>query len=403
MFDSDILDVAIGLIFVFLLLSLVVTALQEFVAAFLKLRAKNLRHGICNLLGDALGNGIAKEVFEHPLVNGLSKAGGLPTYIPSRMFMLALLESVNPSLPGKVNDLPSFIESIRQLKNEEMQKVLTGLLQDSGGNLETFKFNIEVWYNHAMDRVIGWYKRSTQYILLGLGFGLAVLLNADTVEIARTLNASPEKRAAILEKIKAFQDNPQTRALVAGATVSTSLNPSPASSASGTAAPAAVPAAALSPSTTLGSPVPVTTATPTPTATATASPVLDKESKELNAALVEAASHVTTQINTAEGTGLFGWKAAPKNFSCWLSKLGGIAITALAISLGAPFWFDILNKFMNVRAAGKAPEEDPKKPKEHPQATGPGGAKAAGKAPKEDPKKPKERPEALDPGDEKAG
>lgn len=49
-------------------------------------------------------------------------------------------------------------------------------------------------------------------------------------------------------------------------------------------------------------------------------------------------------------------------------------MTTLARSLGAPFWFDLLNKFMNISAAGKAPEEEPKKPKEVPRSQAPGGA-----------------------------
>jgi hypothetical protein len=51
----------------------------------------------------------------------------------------------------------------------------------------------------------------------------------------------------------------------------------------------------------------------------------------------------------------------------------GWLITAFAVSLGAPFWFDLLNKFVNVRASGKAPEEEPKSPKEVPVPKEPGG------------------------------
>ena len=41
----------------------------------------------------------------------------------------------------------------------------------------------------------------------------------------------------------------------------------------------------------------------------------------------------------------------------WLLKVGGLLITGLAVSLGAPFWFDTLNRFMNIRNAGRAPDE----------------------------------------------
>jgi hypothetical protein len=51
----------------------------------------------------------------------------------------------------------------------------------------------------------------------------------------------------------------------------------------------------------------------------------------------------------------------------------GWLITAFAVSLGAPFWFDLLNKFVNVRASGKPPEEKPKEPKEIPKPKEPGG------------------------------
>ena len=45
-------------------------------------------------------------------------------------------------------------------------------------------------------------------------------------------------------------------------------------------------------------------------------------------------------------------------------KLAGLLVTAGALSLGAPFWFDLLNKLVNLRAAGKkpkTPEEEKKK------------------------------------------
>ena len=51
----------------------------------------------------------------------------------------------------------------------------------------------------------------------------------------------------------------------------------------------------------------------------------------------------------------------------------GWLITAFAVSMGAPFWFDLLNKFVNIRASGKAPEEEPKAPKEVPAPKEAGG------------------------------
>jgi hypothetical protein len=61
----------------------------------------------------------------------------------------------------------------------------------------------------------------------------------------------------------------------------------------------------------------------------------------------------------------------------WPMLLGWL-ITASAMSLGAPFWFDILKRFVSIRSAGKAPEEAPLKPKEVPQPREPGDTTSAG-------------------------
>ena len=47
-------------------------------------------------------------------------------------------------------------------------------------------------------------------------------------------------------------------------------------------------------------------------------------------------------------------------------------LVALAASMGAPFWFDMLNKVISIRSAGKAPEESPKPPKDVPVPLEPG-------------------------------
>jgi len=54
------------------------------------------------------------------------------------------------------------------------------------------------------------------------------------------------------------------------------------------------------------------------------------------------------------------FRVAPKDaiFSA-LTILAGWVMTALAISFGAPFWFDLLNKFMVVRSTVKPHEKSP--------------------------------------------
>ena len=69
MFDHPIIDVGLGLIFFYVVISLVASAVQEWIASLFALRSKNLHAGVRNLIGDAY----AKKVYEHPLINNLSK------------------------------------------------------------------------------------------------------------------------------------------------------------------------------------------------------------------------------------------------------------------------------------------------------------------------------------------
>ncbi len=55
-----------------------------------------------------------------------------------------------------------------------------------------------------------------------------------------------------------------------------------------------------------------------------------------------------------------GWTAAPRGCE-WANKIIGLILTIFAISLGAPFWFDVLNKIVSIRSVGLSPEEKKEK------------------------------------------
>lgn len=103
MFDSTVLEVAIGIVFVYLLLSLICSAAKEGLESILNRRATYLERGIKELLADPSGTGLVKELYKHPLIDSLfrgtyeeakqTRVGSrLPSYIPPRNFALALLD-----------------------------------------------------------------------------------------------------------------------------------------------------------------------------------------------------------------------------------------------------------------------------------------------------------------------
>src|SRR5262249_35914651 len=110
MFGSTMLDVAIGLILIYSLLSLVNSAIKEGIESWVKKRAIDLERGIRELLRDPQGTGLANDFFNHPLIYGLYKGSykpsptnfftilfegsNLPSYIPPPAFASALLDLV---------------------------------------------------------------------------------------------------------------------------------------------------------------------------------------------------------------------------------------------------------------------------------------------------------------------
>ena len=99
MFGSSILEAAIAVLFVYLLLSLMCTALNEGIASLIQKRGKNLFEGIKNLLNDPTFTGLAQQVYNHGLIGGISqhaaepgKKTRLPSYVSSENFSLALLD-----------------------------------------------------------------------------------------------------------------------------------------------------------------------------------------------------------------------------------------------------------------------------------------------------------------------
>lgn len=121
MFNSNILDVAIGMIFIYLLLSLMCTAANEIIELMLKKRAIDLERGIRELLQPNTvsgSEGIVQKLYDHALINNLfggtyeeSRIGNrfrrifrtrLPSYIPALNFALALMDLV--ALPPNATD-----------------------------------------------------------------------------------------------------------------------------------------------------------------------------------------------------------------------------------------------------------------------------------------------------------
>ncbi len=433
MYLQEILEVAIGLVLTWLVLSTATMQIQEWIASILRWRASDLEKTIRRMFSD---EDLTRLFYDHPVIRSLSgqKSNGnsKPSYIPAGQFSTVLLSIIQSagtesalllqglyglsaqlrkirsknrqgqarndldrlfelarlsastdegkaignlilaSLEKEINDFggryPEIEASVQAIlekaqknkgqidkaiksfpdleqKPRDLQATLTGILALSVTNpdlrltlnslfigiedlaakgedhLQLFRTNLESWFNDTMDRLSGWYKRKAQLTAFLIGFGIAILLNVDTIQISNQLWREPVLRGAInantnlilqqygetsapstTDLISMLQDQLQGLNLPIGWTFESVTPPS-----GGTCSFAARPGSVFG----------------------------------------FAWNNECRRPYSAQET-TNGW--------IWsLAKLLGFSITGLASSQGSSFWFDILVKIINVRSAGKRP------------------------------------------------
>jgi hypothetical protein len=353
MLGSQTLEVVIGLIFIFLLLSLLATAVNELIMSFFSFRGKDLEKAIKIMLDDTVnpapsgaGGGPARVVsgeafYNMPLISKFAKRGknNQPSYLSRTNFSRALLILLSDGNQDHIN-LADIRKTIQNMPEGDTKRILLAYLKDAGDSLARFRAYLETWYDEMMDRASGWYKRRVQYWLVGIGFVLALLFNADPFVITKRLAADPEARKNLVAMADAYRQQlvlvTDSSGLGSERHVRRMLNP--------TKDPR-LEALLIKYSTSAQDSLLVAN--------------LYANQKQIAALANEDLAAASTVVGMGWGeANLMPAGLEPGQKAYWLgSKLVGLLITALAVSLGAPFWFDLLNKVMNIRGAGVKPEE----------------------------------------------
>ena len=292
MFGSDILDVVFAMAFTYFLLSIVASAGQELFSQAAKWRAKTLREGIGQLLADPGFEGLAGEVYSHPLIASLNG----PSYLRGKRFADSLLDVLDTADAVTDATFNTVIDGVNALPDGAAKAQLQLLVRQSGQSLIGLRDGVAAWYDEGMERLSGVYKRNSQKVLLLLGLVMAVLFNVDTISMAQTLATNPSIRNAIVE--------------LAGA---------------------------------------VTTSGETETSPSDAIKLLNGVESGIGWSVCWYPSDAnpdrsTTALPAPCGVNLGGdWPPidAWANYALW--RIPGWIFTALAVMLGAPFWFDVLN------------------------------------------------------------
>lgn len=228
------LDVFIGLAFIYLLYSLYATVIVEIISSLLKLRARNLRTAITRMLMDAdnrilsqwyynisllfrkLFNCFTRNksgtvnqprlidiFFDQPTIKYLSKPGFIwknkPSYIAPHSFSKALMDILKDYGTGNTlfDNIDTGIENCTIDTNTRNH--IRSLLNDANNDLQKFKLLLERWFNDTMERSVGWFKRNNQFILFIIGILIAFIFNLNTIHIAQLLSKDSKAREQLVE------------------------------------------------------------------------------------------------------------------------------------------------------------------------------------------------------------
>src|SRR5665213_1899280 len=192
--SNAVLDIAIALVLMYLVLSLISTVLNEYIATKMKLRASTLKDALQEILDNKT---LRNDFYDHGLIDGANKAvgGGVAanentaeghvSYLSGQTFAMAVLGSLDPtkSLPG-FSDVKSAIETMPDCN---IRDVLLTQLTAANGNLDALRSNVANYFDGAMDRVSGIYKRKLKLISLLVGIGIVFFLNADSIAVGVSL------------------------------------------------------------------------------------------------------------------------------------------------------------------------------------------------------------------------
>ena len=312
------LDVAIGLFFIYLTLSLLVSGIQELIATVLEWRAKQLKEAIQIILGDNEANDpsakqaqkIANDLWNHPLIRSLNQRkiirGSVgPSYISSKMFAATLLEIIQTeydfNASGTIDDIVESIKENKKLDPEIQRRIYSiALIAQrkaiaSENGIKSLEKEIRIWFDQSMERAYGVYNRNVKGVTLLIGLLVTLAINADTLHILERLNKDAALRSSINQ--------------VASKIVAENKEPS-----------------------------------------------LDKINSYLDNITMplgwSTMEQFKKQVNPRD--------PAKSKLGDWvlgiIKVMFGWLLSAAAIAMGAPFWFDLLGKFINVRNAGQVPE-----------------------------------------------
>jgi len=311
-------DVAIGLGLVYLGASLLVTIVNEYIAQALNLRGRQLRASLKDLITDESVKGVLSR---HPAIQPFFGTGkkwweslwGPSSYVDPNVLGRLLVGGL--AAGAAAGDIArQFSSAVDSLADSGLKAQLQALVRSAGSTADGLVAAASDWVDRSLTMLGEGYKGRLQLISLGVGLAVAVGLNLDTVALTTHLYRDKEAReaaATLAERITEKTDKEAFDRCLA-------LTP-------------------------------------------------QKRTADASCAVLAGLVEAVRGRNETLGKLPIGWgasagpaqgaaAAAPFDWGLWATRAAGWLLTAFALSLGAPFWFDVLNKLVNMRHGMRRPE-----------------------------------------------
>lgn len=351
---SPVFETIISLVVVVLIFSVLVSCIQEGYVTLKKSRGKMLQVSINDVLNDASNKNFSYLFYQHPQVDLLKqKQGELPSYIDGATFANTLVDLIasesteiiykqsedkktvekmerfkqgifqnsellkvyqsaaitSDTQPLTVDLATRFILGAENLQQSDLKKLLLSFIGNNNAvTADNLKQQIETWYNNYMDRVTGWYKRKIRKNIFFAAALVTIAFNLNFLTLSKTLYADSKLRSALVN----YADSITKPGFSLDSLKSTFEQQD-----------------GIDVDAIIGTELPVGWD-------------LDKGKNKNGLSMVWAVVKDTLVCKPVQT--IFGW-----------------LVFILALSLGAPFWFDILKKLVNVRNAGILPQKNPAK------------------------------------------
>jgi hypothetical protein len=354
------LETGISLVLIFFIFSIITYVIQELIAVNMKYRSKMLWKSMSQLMDGFVLEGRMKLMqampvatttntnafYGHAEIQSLQKNfNRLPNYIPAANFALAVMDIVAKAAPTKTGVLFTDVKAGLQTyvsSKGNLYEVLTNLV-DTSTNIDELQKKIEDWFNNYMNRVTGWYESHTLVTIRIIAVVVTLLFNINVIKLAKVIYNDGKLRGSLVAMSEAIVDNPEAVTQYYTTTFKKENADKEAEFEKRI-----------------------------DSATGAAKKNIELERDSVMAALAKKYTDkniaaIKSLTSSLDSTGLpLGWKEntfckdlkgkpGSDTFINFLLMLAGWLIGAGCISMGAPFWFDILNKLVNVRRSGVKP------------------------------------------------